>query len=74
MSTAFSPCVRTPFPNSFPDGRLNFSLVQIRFCGWPIWTAHEAFTDPESFWKRLSNEGHGFSRAVKLRANDGFSR
>ena len=29
----------------------------------PIWTANEAFTDPEGL-ERLSNEGHGFSRAV----------
>jgi hypothetical protein len=29
-----------------------------------IWTAHEAFTDPKGLGKRLSNEGHGFSRAA----------
>jgi hypothetical protein len=39
--------------------------VQIRFFSWPIWTAPEAFTDPKRLGKRLSNEGHGFSRAVK---------
>jgi hypothetical protein len=34
-----------------------------------IWTAPEAFTDPKRLGKRLSNEGHGFSRAVNsLRA------
>jgi hypothetical protein len=43
--------------------------VQIRFFSWPNWTAPEAFTDPKRLGKRLSNEGHGFSRAVKgLRA------
>jgi hypothetical protein len=39
--------------------------VQIRSFSWPNWTAPEAFTDPKRLGKRLSNEGHGFSRAVK---------
>jgi len=43
--------------------------VRLGFFSWPIGTAHEAFTDPKRLGKRLSNEGHGFSRAVKgLRA------
>jgi hypothetical protein len=29
--------------------------------GRPIWTAHEAFTDPRGLGKRLSNEAHGFT-------------
>ena len=47
-------------------GRPRVTPVQIRFFGWPIWTA------PESQGKRLSNEGHGFSRAVIVCALDGF--
>src|SRR5271156_5744915 len=41
--------------------------VQIRFFGWPIWTA------PERLRKKQSNEGHGFSRAVIGCALDGFT-
>jgi hypothetical protein len=69
----FRVCVRTPFPTqsrgACPElverGRLHFRPVQIGFFRWPIWTAHEAFIDPKRLGKRLSNEGHGFSRAVK---------
>jgi hypothetical protein len=44
-------------------------LVQIRFFRWPILAAPEAFTDRRRLRKRLSNERHGFSRAVNsLRA------
>ena len=46
-----------------PDlSKLDFSVVRFR-------QQHEAFTDPKMLGKRLSNEGHGFSRAVNgLRA------
>ena len=47
-------------------------LSKLTFLGWPIWPAHEAFTDPKTLGKRLSNEGHGFSRAAKWPALDGF--
>jgi len=33
-----------------------------------------SFTDPKRLRKRPSNEGHGFTRAVKGCALDGFSR
>src|ERR1700761_4561326 len=39
-------------------------LVRIRLFKWTILAAPEAFTDPKKLGKRLSNEGHGFSRAV----------
>ena len=48
-------------------------LVQIGFFKWPILAAPEALTDPKRLGKRLSNEGHGFSRAVSRCALDGFS-
>ena len=47
------------------SGLLVSRLVQIRFFSWPIWTTHEAFTDPKRLGKRLSNDEHGFSRARK---------
>jgi hypothetical protein len=40
--------------------------VQIRFFGWPIWTALERLG------KRLSNEGHGFSRAAQAQQKSGL--
>ena len=51
---------------SSPEPRV--TPVQIRFFSWPILRA------PERLGKRLSNEGHGFSRAVIGCALDGFSR
>jgi len=47
-----------------PSGLIASRLVQIRFFSSSNWTVHEAFTDPKSLGKRLSNEGHGFSRAA----------
>ena len=35
----------------------NFRSVQISFFSGPIWTAHEAFADPRTLGKTLSNEG-----------------
>ena len=47
-------------------------FIQIRFFSWPIWTAHEALTDPKMLGKKLSNEGHGFSRVpMSLRLTQG---
>jgi hypothetical protein len=45
-----------------PQGRLNFSLVQISFSIGPIWTAHEAFADPRSL--RKPSSGGGASREM----------
>jgi hypothetical protein len=48
-------------------GLFGFTPVQNRFFGCPIWKA------PERLGKRLSNEGHGFSRAVIGCALDGLA-
>src|SRR5579859_7402219 len=48
-------------------------LSKLGFSVGPIWTGHKAFADPKAPGKRQSNEGHGFSRAVKRATLEGFS-